>query len=87
VARNVKPWLSKGLYLGSVMTGIDQLLLRGKAPWALHRDYADHECMKPAANYAPIVYPKPDGKLTFDKMQSVFISNTNHTEGQPVHLT
>ena len=87
VARNVKPWLSKGLYLGSIMTGIDQLILRGKAPWTLHRDYGDHECLKPAANYAPIAYPKPDGKLTFDRLSSVFISNTNHAEDQPIHLT
>ena len=87
VARNVKPWLSKGLVLGSIMTGIDQMILRGKAPWTLHRDYGDHECLKPAANYAPIVYPKPDGKLTFDRLSSVFISNTNHAEDQPIHLT
>jgi electron-transferring-flavoprotein dehydrogenase len=87
VARNVKPWLAKGLYLGSIMTGIDQLIFRGKAPWTLHRDYGDHECLKPAANYAPIAYPKPDGVLTFDRLSSVFISNTNHAEDQPVHLT
>ncbi|MFP5393275.1 MAG: 4Fe-4S dicluster domain-containing protein [Gammaproteobacteria bacterium] len=87
VARNVKPWLAKGLYVGSVMTAIDQMIFRGKAPWTLHRDYADHECLKPAANYQPIVYPKPDGKLTFDRLSSVFISNTNHAEDQPVHLT
>ena len=87
VARNVKPWLSKGQYLGSVMAGIDQIVLRGKAPWTLHRDYADHACMKPSANYAPIAYPKPDGILTFDRMSSVFVSNTNHTEDQPIHLT
>jgi electron-transferring-flavoprotein dehydrogenase len=87
VARNVKPWLSKGLYIGSIMTGIDQMLLRGKAPWTLHHDYADHECLKPAAQSTPIAYPKPDGKLTFDKMSSVFISNTNHAEDQPIHLT
>ena len=87
VARNVKPWLSKGLVLGAVMTGIDQILLRGKAPWTLHHQHADHECLKPAANYKPIVYPKPDGKLTFDRLSSVFISNTNHAEDQPIHLT
>ena len=87
VARNVKPWLSKGLYLGSVMTGIDQILLRGKAPWTLHHTHADHECLKPAANYTPITYPRPDGKLTFDRLSSVFISNTNHAEDQPIHLT
>jgi electron-transferring-flavoprotein dehydrogenase len=87
VARNVKPWLSKGLYLGSIMTGIDQMIFRGKAPWTLHHTHADHECLKPAANYKPITYPKPDGKLTFDRLSSVFISNTNHAEDQPIHLT
>jgi len=87
VARNVKPWLKKGLYLGSLMTGIDQLIFRGKAPWTLHHSQADHECLQPAANFQPIVYPKPDGKLTFDRLSSVFISNTNHAEDQPVHLT
>lgn len=87
VARNVKPWLSKGLYLGSIMAGIDQIVFRGRAPWTLHHSHADHECLQPAANFAPIVYPKPDGKLTFDRMSSVFISNTNHEENQPVHLT
>ena len=78
VARNVKPWLNKGLILGSVMTGIDQIVLRGKAPWTLHHTHADHECLKPASQFAPIAYPKPDGKLTFDRLSSVFISNTNH---------
>lgn len=87
VARNVKPWLSKGLVLGSIMTGIDQIVFRGKAPWTLHHTHADHECLKPAANYKPIAYPKPDGKLTFDRLSSVFISNTNHAEDQPIHLT
>jgi electron-transferring-flavoprotein dehydrogenase len=87
VARNVKPWLSRGLYLGSIMTGIDQILFRGKAPWTLHHSHADHKCLKPAAQCQPIVYPKPDGKITFDKLSSVFISNTNHAEDQPVHLT
>ena len=87
VARNVKPWLSKGLYLGAVMTGIDQLILRGKAPWTLHHSHADHECLKPASQCTPITYPKPDGKLTFDRLSSVFISNTNHAEDQPIHLT
>ncbi|OFA01178.1 electron transfer flavoprotein-ubiquinone oxidoreductase [Duganella sp. HH101] len=87
VARNVKPWLSKGLYLGSVMTYVDQAILRGKAPWTLHHSHADHECLKPASQFAPISYPKPDGKLTFDRLSSVFISNTNHAEDQPIHLT
>ncbi len=87
VARNFKPWMSKGLYLGTIMTGIDQILFKGKAPWTLHHKHADHECLRPAAEFTPIVYPKPDGKLTFDRLSSVFISNTNHAEDQPVHLT
>jgi electron-transferring-flavoprotein dehydrogenase len=87
VARNFKPWMSKGLKLGTVMTGIDQILFKGRAPWTLHHQHADHECLRPAADYQPIVYPKPDGKLTFDRLSSVFISNTNHAEDQPVHLT
>ncbi len=87
VARNFKPWMSKGLYLGTIMTGIDQMIFRGKAPWTLHHKHADHECLKPASQFKPIVYPKPDGKLTFDRLSSVFISNTNHSEDQPVHLT
>ncbi|SDY30169.1 electron-transferring-flavoprotein dehydrogenase [Collimonas sp. OK242] len=86
-ARNFKPWMSKGLYLGTLMVGIDQVVFGGKAPWTLHHTHADHECLKPAANYAPIKYPKADGKLTFDRLSSVFISNTNHAEDQPIHLT
>jgi electron-transferring-flavoprotein dehydrogenase len=86
-ARNFKPWMSKGLYLGTVMTGIDQMVFKGKAPWTLRHKHADHEMLQPAANFKPIVYPKPDGKLTFDRLSSVFISNTNHAEDQPVHLT
>jgi electron-transferring-flavoprotein dehydrogenase len=87
VARNFKPWMSKGLVLGTLMTGIDQILFKGKAPWTLRHKHADHECLRPAADFKPIVYPKPDGKLTFDRLSSVFISNTNHAEDQPVHLT
>jgi len=87
VARNFKPWMSKGLYLGSLMVGIDQIVFRGKAPWTLHHNHADHECLRPASDFKPIAYPKPDGKLTFDRLSSVFISNTNHAEDQPVHLT
>ena len=87
VARNFKPWMSKGLYTGTLMVGIDQLIFRGKAPWTLHHMHADHECLKPAAECQPIVYPKPDGTLTFDRLSSVFISNTNHNEHQPAHLT
>jgi electron-transferring-flavoprotein dehydrogenase len=87
VARNVKPWLKKGLYLGSIMTGIDQIVFKGKAPWTLHHSTPDHACLRPASDFTPITYPKPDGKLTFDRLSSVFISNTNHAEDQPIHLT
>jgi electron-transferring-flavoprotein dehydrogenase len=86
-ARNFKPWMAKGLYLGTLMVGIDQVVFRGKAPWTLHHNHADHECLKPASEFTPIAYPKPDGKLTFDRLTSVFISNTNHGEDQPAHLT
>jgi electron-transferring-flavoprotein dehydrogenase len=86
-ARNFKQWMGKGLYGGSLMVGIEQWLLRGKFPWTLHHQHGDHECLRPAAEFSPISYPKPDGKLTFDRLSSVFISNTNHEENQPIHLT
>jgi electron-transferring-flavoprotein dehydrogenase len=85
-ARNFKPWLKKGFYFGTLMAGIDQVIFRGKAPWTLHHKKADHQCLEPASHFQPIAYPKPDGKLTFDRLSSVFISNTNHAEDQPVHL-
>jgi electron-transferring-flavoprotein dehydrogenase len=84
-ARNFKPWLGKGLYLGSVMFGVDQLLLRGRAPWTL-RLTPDHTKLKKAAECRPIDYPKPDGVVSFDRLSSVFLSNTNHEENQPCHL-
>jgi electron-transferring-flavoprotein dehydrogenase len=87
VARNVKPWLKKGLYVGSVMTWVDQVVLRGKAPFTLRHSTPDHASLRPASEFTPISYPKPDGKLTFDRLSSVFISNTNHAEDQPIHLT
>jgi electron-transferring-flavoprotein dehydrogenase len=87
VARNFKPWMSKGLITGTIMVAIDQIVFKGKAPWTLRHQHADHECLRPAADFKPIAYPKPDGKLTFDRLSSVFISNTNHAEDQPVHLT
>jgi len=85
--RNFKPWMSKGLYTGSLMMGIDQVVLRGKAPWTLHHEHADHQTLVPKSQAKPIDYPKPDGKLTFDRLSSVYLSNTNHNEDQPVHLT
>ena len=85
-ARNFKPWMARGLYAGTLMVGIDQVLLRGRAPWTLRHRHADHETLKRKTEAAPIAYPRPDGVLTFDRLSSVFISNTNHNEDQPVHL-
>ena len=86
-ARNFKPFMGLGLMSGTLMVGIDQVLFKGKAPWTMHHKRADHEYLRPASDFKPIAYPKPDGKLTFDRLSSVFISNTNHGEDQPVHLT
>ena len=86
-ARNFKQWFKKGRTVGTLMTGIEQFLLRGHVPWTIRRTAADHTYLKPAAECKPIQYPKPDGKLTFDRLSSVFISNTNHEENQPAHLT
>ncbi len=86
-ARNFKPWMSKGLYTGTLMVGIDQIVFGGKAPWTLQHGHADNETLNRKTQVQPIAYPKPDGVLTFDRLSSVFISNTNHSEDQPVHLT
>jgi electron-transferring-flavoprotein dehydrogenase len=90
-ARNWKQWFKWGLWGGTIGTGIEYWLLPRlgiKSPsWTLHRTAADHTYLKPAAECPKIDYPKPDGKLTFDRLSSVFISNTNHEENQPPHLT
>ncbi len=86
-ARNVRPAFKWGLLGGTLYTGIDQVLLRGKAPWTLSHGHADHETLRKAADSKPIDYPKPDGKITFDRLTSVSFSATNHEEDQPVHLT
>ncbi len=86
-ARNFKAWFKKGLTVATLMNGVEQFALRGHIPWTLRRDKPDHAYLKPAADCKPIEYPKPDGKLTFDRLSSVFISNTNHEEHQPAHLT
>ena len=89
-AKNFKQWFKKGNRIGTLMTGIEQWLLPRlgikAAPWTVHRKVADHACLRPAAQMPRIEYPKPDGVLTFDRLSSVFISNTNHAENQPVHL-
>ena len=83
--RNFKPYMKKGLYLGSFLFGAEQTLFKGKVPWTLAMT-SDHDKLKPAAECQPIAYPKPDGELTFDRLSSVFLSNTNHEEEQPCHL-
>jgi len=85
-ARNVKPSFGWGLILGILFTGMDQIFFRGKMPFTLKHKHADHESLKSADNVKKIHYPKADGKLSFDKTSSVYLSGTNHREDQPVHL-
>jgi len=86
LARNVKPFMGFGLLLGIILTGIDQLFFRGRLPFTLRHKHSDHESLKPANEMKKIVYPKPDGVLTFDRPSSVYLSGTFHAENQPVHL-
>jgi electron-transferring-flavoprotein dehydrogenase len=90
-SRNFKQWFKKGMYVGTFMTGIEQWFLPKlglrSPPWTVHRTSPDHARLHGAGGCEPIRYPRPDGKLTFDRLSSVFISNTNHEENQPAHLT
>ncbi len=87
-SRNFGPVLHKlGLYAGAVVNYVDQTLCRGKLPYTFHDRVADHTTLKRADVSPAIDYPKPDGVLSFDKLSSVFISNTHHEEDQPCHLT
>jgi electron-transferring-flavoprotein dehydrogenase len=85
--RNFKPMMDKGLVAGTLLFGIEQTLRLTKLMPTLRRTKPDHAKLKPATECTPINYPKPDGKLTFDRLSSVFISSTNHEENQPAHLT
>jgi electron-transferring-flavoprotein dehydrogenase len=88
--RNVKPGLKWGMWLGTAHGGLAMWLadlgLGGLMPWTLHHKKADNETLRRAQECPKIAYPKPDGVITFDRLSSVFISNTNHEEDQPVHL-
>ena len=88
--RNVKPGLKWGMWLGTAHGGVHMWLndlgLGAAVPWTLRHDKADHETLAPAADMPKIEYPRYDGVLTFDKLSSVFVSNTNHEENQPSHL-
>ena len=83
--RNIRPSFHKGFIPGFIYSAIDTVLLRGKAPWTF-KNHADYAQLKKAKDSKKIEYPKPDGVLTFDRLSSVFISNTNHEEDQPCHL-
>lgn len=86
-ARNFRPSFRFGLWLGTLLSGLDQVLLCGRAPWTLSHWHADHTALEPKDKHSPIDYPKPDGEVSFDRLSSVYISNTNHEENQPPHLT
>ncbi|SEV92855.1 electron transfer flavoprotein-ubiquinone oxidoreductase [Luteibacter sp. 329MFSha] len=90
-AKNFKQWFKKGRAVATAMTGIEQWLLPKlgfrEPPWTLHHHTPDHANLRPAATSPRIVYPKPDGVLTFDRLSSVFLSSTHHDEDQPAHLT
>ncbi len=84
--RNIRPAFAKlGFWGGLAYSALDAYVLRGKAPWTMGH-HQDHETLRPASQSKRIEYPRPDGKLTFDRLSSVFLSNTNHGEDQPVHL-
>ncbi len=83
--RNLRPAFRRGLWAGLAYAAIDTYVLRGRAPWTFHH-HADHEGLKKAGEAPVIDYPKPDGEITFDMPSSLFVSNTNHEEDQPVHL-
>ncbi|MDX2027292.1 MAG: electron transfer flavoprotein-ubiquinone oxidoreductase [Alphaproteobacteria bacterium] len=82
--RNIRPSFRWGLVAGMIYSAIDTLL-RGLVPWTFH-NHADHTQTKPAKSCEKITYPKPDGVISFDRLSSVFLSNTNHEEDQPAHL-
>ena len=84
-ARNIRPGFQNGFWNGIINAAFETYLFRGKAPWTKSH-HTDHGSLKPAKNFKPIEYPKPDGVLSFDRNSSVYLSNTNHEENQPVHL-
>jgi electron-transferring-flavoprotein dehydrogenase len=83
--RNVRPAFHWGMWAGLIYSALDTYLFRGKAPWTFHHK-ADNKSLKKAKDATPIAYPKPDGVVSFDRLSSVFLSNTNHEENQPAHL-
>ena len=87
-ARNFGPALHRfGTLGGAFFNFVEQSVFRGRAPLTLHDRQKDHETLRPAAQSEPIEYPRPDGVVTFDRLSSVYVSNTNHLDDQPCHLT
>ncbi|MGA9658719.1 MAG: electron transfer flavoprotein-ubiquinone oxidoreductase [Asticcacaulis sp.] len=94
LVRNVKPILTRfGTNLGTLISGVEMMITKGLGGFSLlsgmgswHHSKSDAHSLRPAAEFRPIDYPKPDGVITFDKLSSVFVSATNHEEDQPVHL-
>lgn len=84
--RNIRPAFKWGLFPAMAYAALDEYVFKGKAPWTLRHHGSDHGCLKKARDCQPIAYPKPDGKLTFDRLSSVFLSGANHEENQPAHL-
>ena len=85
-ARNFRPGFKYGLIVGTILGALDQIIFRGSAPWTINLDHADHLATKPANKVEKIVYDKPDGNLTFDRLTNLAFSGTNHQENQPIHL-
>ena len=85
--RNCRPSFRWGLFGGTLFTGIDQVVFRGRAPWTLKHAHGDHETLVKAADAPRIDYPKPDNVITFDRLTNLAFSATNHEEDQPAHLT
>jgi electron-transferring-flavoprotein dehydrogenase len=83
--RNIRPGFNRGLLLGLINGALETYIFRGKAPWTMGH-HKDHEQIGNKNDYAKINYPKPDGKISFDRLSSVFLSNTYHEENQPAHL-
>ncbi len=84
--RNIRPAFRLGLLPGLIYAAISTYIFRGKEPWTFGH-HPDHKALRPKEECAPIAYPAPDGVVSFDRLSSVYLSNTNHEEDQPCHLT
>ena len=85
-ARNFRPGFKYGLIFGTILGALDQVIFKGNAPWTINLNHADHLATKPINKVKKIVYDKPDGEITFDRLTNLSFSGTNHQENQPIHL-